>query len=155
MNLNLRLATIDDSKLLFDWANDPEVRKASFSTKSIDWKDHVEWLKKKLKRENSFLYIFQLDDIPIGMIRFDKEEENTFILSYSIASEFRGKSYSSRLITEGLSQLSKEIKQQIYVVAFVKVDNIASQKAFLKNYFCEDFVTDKKIKYIKTIKQSN
>jgi UDP-2,4-diacetamido-2,4,6-trideoxy-beta-L-altropyranose hydrolase len=155
MNKKLRPATLDDCKLLFDWANDPDVRKASFSSKPIEWNEHVEWLSNKLKSQKSYIYIFKVNDIPIGMIRFDKEVENTFVLSYSISSEYRGKSYSSKLITEGLNNLFEQVGHQISVIAFVKIDNVASQKTFLKNNFSEDSATTERIKYIKTIIKSN
>ena len=46
-DLNLRLATAEDRVLLWQWANDPVVRRNSFDTQAIDWPDHDSWCAKK------------------------------------------------------------------------------------------------------------
>ena len=48
MGQYLRKATIEDRDLLFQWANDPLVRKNSFSTAEIAYEEHVDWYNRVL-----------------------------------------------------------------------------------------------------------
>lgn len=41
--VNLRKAEQSDMDLLFEWANDPAVRKNSFRSDPIPYADHVKW----------------------------------------------------------------------------------------------------------------
>ena len=50
MQQYLRKATIEDMDLLFQWANDPVVRKNSFSTAEISYEEHTKWYHNLLKR---------------------------------------------------------------------------------------------------------
>jgi spore coat polysaccharide biosynthesis predicted glycosyltransferase SpsG len=42
-SLRLRRVRAEDVELLWQWANDPAVRRASFSQQSITWDEHVRW----------------------------------------------------------------------------------------------------------------
>jgi RimJ/RimL family protein N-acetyltransferase len=151
MNNMLRSATLNDCKLLFDWANDPEVRKASFSSDPIAWSEHIDWFSRKLESSESHILILEVDNKSIGLIRFEKADDDAYLLSYSISKEFRGKSYSSNILIEGLNYLSKKIKKSVNVIAYVKIDNIPSQKAFIKNQFEQEAVSEDKVKFIKKL----
>lgn len=72
----LRPATIDDAQILFDWTNDPVTRAGSFSTKPVQWDEHLGWLTKVLENANRHLYIVMGNTIfgmPVGMLRLDIE----------------------------------------------------------------------------------
>ena len=62
--LNLRPVTQDDIKLLFKWANDPEVRLNSFNSKEIKWDEHQKWFKVKIESDSAWL-ILEKNEIPI------------------------------------------------------------------------------------------
>ncbi|MCR5175628.1 MAG: GNAT family N-acetyltransferase, partial [Anaerovibrio sp.] len=68
-SLYLRVADENDKLLLFEWSNDPEVRKNSFNTDSISLPEHEQWLKNALADENTLIYILMERDIPVGQIR--------------------------------------------------------------------------------------
>ena len=42
----LREATIEDRDLLYEWANDPETRRASFNTDRINYEEHCRWFER-------------------------------------------------------------------------------------------------------------
>ncbi|WP_232420767.1 GNAT family N-acetyltransferase [Leptospira vanthielii] len=152
LHLSVRKATEDDCKLLFDWANEPEVRKASFSTEKIEWSGHTNWFFQKLKNPNSLILIFEADGSPAGLIRFDKDtEQNYFLISFLLDEKFRGMSLGTTLISEGLAYLSSGQQGPIVCVGFVKKENVASQRAFYKNEFLLESESDDNLKFIKTI----
>lgn len=55
--LSLRKVIYEDYYLLFEWTNDEEVRKNSFSYDKVDIDTHKLWLKNKLQDENTQLYL--------------------------------------------------------------------------------------------------
>ncbi len=137
MNLNLRPITTEDCKLLFDWVNDPEVRKNSFESRLIEWKIHEEWFFKKIKIDDSIILILELDKTPIGQIRFDKNENlGTLHIDFSIDPAFRGIGYGKKIINLGCNFVEANFNLRIlHYIAEVKSGNIASQKSFLSNNF--------------------
>ena len=43
----------DHARLLFDWVNDPEVRKNSLTSGVIQWMDHINWFNKNISSDDS------------------------------------------------------------------------------------------------------
>lgn len=151
MNYNIRPANLEDCELLFRWVNDPEVRKASFTSKNIEWLEHSNWFLNKINNPASFILIFEVNNVPVGQIRFDRDDSNEMLLSYLVGKEHRGQSYSYHLIFEGLRFIKREFQTDIIINAFVKLDNIASQKAFKKNGFNKESESHGRIKFVKLI----
>jgi len=70
--MKLRSADIGDCQLLFEWANDNEIRKMALSNEPIEWESHTNWFKNKLSDPNCIIYIATNDQgQPIGQLRFD------------------------------------------------------------------------------------
>jgi len=127
----LREATIDDAKLLFDWANDDEVRATAVVKKTIAWDEHIHWLTNKLQDSQSRIYILTDEkNENIGVIRFDKDND-TFVISYSIDKLHRGKGMGYLILQLGIKEILKN-ESQCKFVASVQTDNIASNKIFEK-----------------------
>ena len=57
LTLHLRQAEQKDCRLLWEWANDPATRAASFSTETIPWEQHQAWFEDKMKDPNCLLLI--------------------------------------------------------------------------------------------------
>jgi len=132
--LRLRQVREEDCGLLWNWANDKDVRGSSFSPESILWDEHIQWFAKKLNDPNCFHFIaLDEQDIPIGQVRFDIRGEETEI-DVSIDAEWRRCGNGSSLIelaTENMF-LTTPLKA---VHAFVKLHNAASVHAFKKAGF--------------------
>lgn len=130
MDEKLVVATLDDMDLLYEWANDEEVRKNSFSTEKILYENHVKWFHRLLERDNCRQYIYYVNDVAVGQVRVTIEGDKAEI-GYSICATGRGNGYAKRM----LQLLKVQLKQDIPVVktltAKVKMENIASQKVFL------------------------
>jgi len=129
--MKIRKATIADAKLLFDWANEFSVRSNAINTNPIVWDDHLAWFQKKLHAENSFIYIAEIDDTPIGQIRFDFEN-NKYLIDYSIAKDERGKGYGFLIVKEGINYMKKNISTLPTFISWVKLENNASKRVFEK-----------------------
>lgn len=128
---------IEDLEILFDWANDPLVRANSFSTKSITIDEHRNWFRTKLST-CPFWYVFELGHLPIGMIRFDKVDQNkTFLLNYLLTPDARGRGFGRKIISMGIDEIKNSIHESIKVIGIVKNGNLASRKTFLSLGFYE------------------
>jgi UDP-2,4-diacetamido-2,4,6-trideoxy-beta-L-altropyranose hydrolase len=128
--LSIRRVEEGDCKLLWEWANDPVVREASFSRENIPWDEHVEWFRGKLNDRNCRIFVaLNGSSVPVGQIRFDKHGAHDADIGIIVDGRFRGLGYASRLIDLATNHAFAEwgLKQ---MNAFVKPENVASAKAF-------------------------
>jgi RimJ/RimL family protein N-acetyltransferase len=141
--VRLRLATPDDCRRVWIWANEPVVRAASFSSDTISWEQHVVWYHEKLKDSTSVFYIIEdRNRIAIGQIRFDIEDDGATI-SVSLDQAKRGQGYGHTSIHLAVTTLLQK-RALTKIHAYVKPDNQASRRAFLKAGF--RYVGDTQIK---------
>jgi UDP-2,4-diacetamido-2,4,6-trideoxy-beta-L-altropyranose hydrolase len=129
-SLRLQRSVQADSKLLWEWANDPEVRRLSFSSDPIPWEIHQQWYTRKLRDPNSAGWIgFDTEDRPIGLVRFDRRSDGGLHIGVSVAAEFRGRGYGRELIRQGLRRVSSLFPGQT-AHAWIKTENVTSIRAF-------------------------
>jgi UDP-2,4-diacetamido-2,4,6-trideoxy-beta-L-altropyranose hydrolase len=120
--MQLRPPRETDCELLFSWANDPDVRTASFHSAAVQWEEHQKWFAQKLDDRQSVIYIGETcSGEPIGQVRFHLDEER-MTLSVVVAPEFRGTGWGKELITFATRRLARE-RSTRYVDAFVKPAN--------------------------------
>jgi UDP-2,4-diacetamido-2,4,6-trideoxy-beta-L-altropyranose hydrolase len=132
--VRLRRARADDVRLLWEWANDPEVRAASFSSAPIPWETHVAWFAEKVGQNRSLLFIAEDEQgIAFGQIRFDLKGGEAE-LNLSLAKQKRGIGLAVPLIEAGVRELLAGTDCE-RVHAFVKPQNAASARAFEKAGF--------------------
>lgn len=133
--INLRLADYNDCEILWEWVNDPDVRKASFSSEKISWETHKAWLKGKLKDSNSYIFIaLNEKKQPIGQVRFDLKTKNNAEIDISIDSEKRGEGYGLLILEQAVNEFFKKTQVEI-CTAWIKSENQSSQKLFTKAGF--------------------
>jgi UDP-2,4-diacetamido-2,4,6-trideoxy-beta-L-altropyranose hydrolase len=127
--LRLRAAKESDCHLLWEWANDPQVREASFSSAPILWEAHQAWFAGKMKDPNCNILIAE-DDLgrQIGQFRVDWLSGQEGEIDVSVAAQFRGSGNGAVLIDSGVGRVFAERGAQTY--ALVKVENHASRRAF-------------------------
>ncbi len=131
----LRHATSTDSRLLWEWANDLTVRRMSFSSDLIPWESHIAWYDKKLADPQCEMYIaMNVDDKPVGQIRFDIDDEGNAEIGYSVANEHRGQGYGKALLQIGIQHIVA-IPHVQAITGIVKTDNLASCYAFESSGF--------------------
>lgn len=102
--LHLRPAGEDDAQILFDWVNDPEVRRQSLDSKAIDWACHCAWFRARLASGDTLIHVLEAAGVPVGQIRFDGSGGRMKI-DYSIDRTFRGRGWAKRLVTLGLERM--------------------------------------------------
>jgi len=133
--LTFKKATFNDAKLLFDWANDEEVRKNSFNSSKIEYEEHITWFQNCLESEDVNIYIFYLDNIPVGQVRLTNIDKEYLIISYSISSGYRGKGLGKSVIRQIETDIMPLYPAIKCLIGKVKPDNIASQKVFEVNSY--------------------
>lgn len=142
----LRTATIDDSEFFYNLRNEYTVRMNSFNAEVIPYEKHFKWFKGKVSEKSTILLIACIETNPIGQIRIDLED-NFGIISYSILKEFRGQGLGTKIL-----ELIKEyIKTNKYhckrLIGNIKIENIASAKAFQKAGYVKISDNDEVLKY--------
>jgi UDP-2,4-diacetamido-2,4,6-trideoxy-beta-L-altropyranose hydrolase len=143
MKLRLREASISDGELLWKWVNDPAVRTSAFSSEPIHWNEHIQWLNHKLQDSNSHIFIaFDLQDQPIGQIRFDIKENQYVEIDISLDRNWRGIGYGKLLIEAAVDRIFNTMPVKT-IYALIKSNNCPSIKSFEKAGFkkkCEETV---------------
>ncbi|WP_299824488.1 UDP-2,4-diacetamido-2,4,6-trideoxy-beta-L-altropyranose hydrolase [uncultured Pontibacter sp.] len=133
-SIRMREATEDDLLLLFDWANDPEVRKHSFNPNPILLESHTRWLHTKLEDKQTKLYIAETDGEPAAHIRFELLNGKA-VISYLISDGFRGKGLGHVVLQKGVAKLLQQTPELNLVEGLVQQENMASVRAFEKAGF--------------------
>lgn len=129
--LRLKRASKDDVTLLFDWVNEPVMRKFSLNSEPIQWEDHSLWYEKKLLNEKCDLFLgIDKNNNKVGMVRFDNSE-NSSVISVNVDKKFRDLGYGTELIRSGSKRIFAERKVNS-IKAVIKTENIASIKSFEK-----------------------
>ena len=135
--LKLRPAGRDDCKLLWEWASDPVVRAASFSSAPISWSNHQDWFARKREDKNCLIFIaLNNEDLPIGQVRFDLVNQSEAEIDVSVTPGNRAEGYGSQLIDMSVKELFSITSVQL-VHAFIKSDNLSSIGAFTKAGFSD------------------
>lgn len=130
-SLRLRRADENDSQLLWDWANDPEVRSVSFSTEPIPWERHLQWFTAKLADPHAALYIaVDPEGTPIGHVRYQVDGARAAV-SISLAKPWRGKGFGRTILAMASKELFRTTSATI-VDAYVKPVNAISLQLFTR-----------------------
>jgi RimJ/RimL family protein N-acetyltransferase len=130
--ISLRKMKPDDKIRTFEWANDEQTRINSFNSESITFEEHSAWFDNKLTDKTALYYICEMNNNPIGLIRFDIEDDRV-ITGIVIDKKFRGKKLASEFLLKGCETISKLTNNPI--VAFIKKENIPSIRSFEKAGF--------------------
>jgi RimJ/RimL family protein N-acetyltransferase len=131
----IRKAVKKDAQIYFDWANDQLVRNFSYNTEIITWDDHKKWFFDKIADKNYFFYLFenQIGEL-IGQVRFQLSNEHEALISVSVANEFRGYGYGSKILKISCDVFLKN-KPNSIINAYIKQENSNSINIFEKAGF--------------------
>lgn len=139
--IHLRLATVQDVIITYEWAQNPSVRQYSFSKDKIQWEEHKNWFNGKLEDTNTIFLIAEYKNIPVGSVRFDTTNADA-IVSYLVNPMFHGLGLGTLLLVQGMAYLKKHSSAK-KVLGFVMPDNSRSLAIFRKLYFQEEQLTDR------------
>jgi RimJ/RimL family protein N-acetyltransferase len=127
--LRLRAMRQNDCRLLWEWANDPRVREASFSGAAIPWEEHKLWFASKMRDPDCRILVAEdSQGRPVGQFRVDWRTDQDGEVDVSVSSECRGAGYGAVLIDYGVSSAFAERGERLH--AHVKKENQASRRAF-------------------------
>lgn len=132
----LRSATSHDAHLLWEWANDPAMRRQAFQAESIPWETHVAWYQEKLRDPTRCLIAIVETEggTPVGQIRFDQGSEGLDV-DISVAASHRGKGIGQGLLRQGVEEARKRWPPGTRVIAKVLVGNQRSFPLFARSGF--------------------
>ncbi|MFW0758846.1 UDP-2,4-diacetamido-2,4,6-trideoxy-beta-L-altropyranose hydrolase [Pseudomonas sp. H11T01] len=80
--LQLRQATIEDARLLFDGRNAESVRRWALQSEKINWESHQAWLAATLSNPQRLLLIAHAADGPVGVLRYDRDQAQAEVSIY-------------------------------------------------------------------------
>ena len=123
------------SKVIWDWRNDSITRLMAINSEKVSWEEHCFWYEKFLIDKVGKMYLGLQEDLPIGVIRFDKydSENYSYNVSINIAPDKRSKGLGTQLLTHGIKRFKKEVKDCKLIRGEVKKNNRSSNKLF-KSY---------------------
>jgi UDP-2,4-diacetamido-2,4,6-trideoxy-beta-L-altropyranose hydrolase len=98
--VQLRRATLDDARLLFDGRNAEAVRRWSLQNEVIDWSSHVIWLAATLANDQRLLLIAETLDGPVGVLRYDLSGTRAEVSIYLFEGRF-GLGWGRALLARG------------------------------------------------------
>ncbi|MCX2739108.1 UDP-2,4-diacetamido-2,4,6-trideoxy-beta-L-altropyranose hydrolase [Pontibacter anaerobius] len=133
-SLTLRKATAGDMMLVYDWNNDPEVRRHSFNPELIPLANHQAWFGARLRDESTPIYLAEAAGEPTAQIRFTLSGGMATI-GYLIAKEFRGQGLGHVVLLKGIAKLLQDHPEVNLIEGLVQQENIASVRAFEKAGF--------------------
>ncbi|MDR6786136.1 ribosomal-protein-alanine N-acetyltransferase [Pedobacter africanus] len=131
MRLRFRKAGREDVTLYYEWANENEVRKNSYSQEAIPYENHVRWFEAKIESPSSLLLLFFVEDSgqPVGQVRFENEANLESIIGISIDKNYRGMGLAPELLTLSTSYFH-DVFPENKITAYIKKENISSIKSF-------------------------
>ncbi|MEZ0482913.1 GNAT family N-acetyltransferase [Fibrella aquatica] len=145
-----RIATVNDVRLYFDWANDPSTRQQSFNSAPISWEAHEVWFARKVNDPDVLLLVFETNEnIPVGQVRFERQADGEVIIGVSVDNAFRGRGLAVQLIREASNvcqhhwRNSNDPEQAVRISAYIKPNNQPSIRAFERAGFINDEQTQK------------
>jgi RimJ/RimL family protein N-acetyltransferase len=128
-SVNLRLASLEDLNVTFDWASNKIIRQYAIQKSEISFNDHKIWFSKKIIASDCVYLIAEVNTIPIGSIRFDINENNEAMLSFLLDPQFHGNGYGKKILEKGTEAVLK-LKDLKKIVGVVSSNNIPSLKTF-------------------------
>jgi UDP-2,4-diacetamido-2,4,6-trideoxy-beta-L-altropyranose hydrolase len=133
--LRLRLVSRRDCELIWNWSNDSTTRQASFNQNFIPWAEHQQWFERRLQNISGYFWIaIDENDHPIGQVRLDPISQENVEISISIDAQHRHRGLGHHLLNLVIQKflIKTDFKA---IIAWVKVDNIASCHLFEKAQF--------------------
>jgi len=136
----LRKAVSEDCRSIFLWRNAHDTRKHSSNSNVIEWDDHQKWFSHTLQNKDRLLLIGEIENKPIGVLRFDLENNQAVINIYLVPGLY-GNGLGTRLLQAGMDWLCITIPDINKIVANVKPENIPSKKMFERAGYKECEIT--------------
>ncbi len=134
IGISVRPATTDDCRRYWEWANDPVVRAASFTTAPIPWEQHVKWFGARLAERVPLYVVVGDGGALLGQVRFDPQPDGAFAVGISLDVAARGRGWAAPALRAGCDALRRD-RPSALIVAYVRAENAPSLSAFVRAGF--------------------
>ncbi len=132
--IRLRAVQRDDALRLYQWQQDSQVRSWSFTPGPSNFAQHQLWLERKLADPECRLLISETESgTEFGLVRLDLVDDHA-VVGLALDSQYRGCRLAPVVLAAALEQFAKKHSGR-EVVAFIKPDNVASQRTFASEGF--------------------
>lgn len=138
MRISVRTANFEDAELVYGWRNHPDIRVHCRESDPIDYEVHAQWFKGACQSEHKLILIGELDNVPVGVIRFDiveNEAEVSIFMNPTLVSRGFGASI--------LFHAEKFIKNNNPSISILNAEvlggNIASHSLFFNGRYAKKF----------------
>ncbi len=125
----IRLATLDDSRKIFDWRNDPVTILTSRTGAGVEWAGHETWFPAQLARTDTACLIGEHDGCAIGVVWFRRGRSGVWQTSVNVAPEFRGRRLSVPMLATAMVLMRQRNLANVFSTE-IQDTNIASIKMF-------------------------
>jgi UDP-2,4-diacetamido-2,4,6-trideoxy-beta-L-altropyranose hydrolase len=125
----LRRAVPDDCVKLWEWANDPRVRQASFSSAEISWEEHQRWFNRKVRDEQCLWLIWDDGETVVASVRVQMATRTDGEISIAIAPQYRGQGVAPNFLQLAVTYAFTN-SSLLRVHALIKASNRTSLSAF-------------------------
>lgn len=127
--ISIRRTTIDDCDSMYEWRNAEETRRYIFDAQAIPLETHRIWFANTLNNPNRILLIGEVDNKPVGVLRYDFSGDEALISVYLVPGG-QGQGVGSHLISSGSQWLRVNYPHIRIINAEIFKENIASLRAF-------------------------
>lgn len=107
----LRSVTNNDADMIFEWRNRDQIRKNMYNSEIIEYDTHKKWFKSILVSNNSQYFIYEQENIPLGLVSFTNIDYDNKHASWAF--------YSSDFSVRGVGSEMEKLALQH---AFIKLD---------------------------------
>ena len=130
----IRKALEQDSEQIFAWRNHPTIRAVSRNSNLITWQEHQQWFSLVINDLNRPLLIGELNDFPIGVVRFDIKRNQAEVSIYVIPEE-QNSGHGAELLQSAENWLSQHCLEVNSILAQALGENSRSHRLFISaNY---------------------
>jgi RimJ/RimL family protein N-acetyltransferase len=127
-DLFMRPVREDDSRRVWEWANDKDVRDASFNSDPIPWETHTRWFDGRRNDPRVTMWIVEMGGAPVGVIRFEPLDVEGLV-SVTLDKNVRGQGWGPKIISLATRRFLQSANSPV-VHAFIKKRNVRSKIAF-------------------------
>jgi RimJ/RimL family protein N-acetyltransferase len=129
--INTRVASITDSRDIFEWRNDELTRKMSHTSDIVEWEGHSAWFESSLENKNRLILLCEsINELKkIAVVCFDINFRRALV-SINLSPEMRGKGISKQCLSKSIENFKNRFPQVVALDAEIKLENIASQRVF-------------------------
>jgi UDP-2,4-diacetamido-2,4,6-trideoxy-beta-L-altropyranose hydrolase len=133
-HIEIKQAVKEDSINIYEWRNNKKIRDVSINSGAITWEEHQRWFDAVLIDKNRELIIGTTQNKPVGVVRFDIENDVAEVSIYLVPEAgYAGQGRNLLLSAERwLNANRPEIKR---IHATVRAENDTSKNLFLASSY--------------------